>query len=56
MPIILLIFIVISVVTDIILKLISRMIIKYKDIQSFKDIEELERNIDVNYSPAIASM
>lgn len=56
MPIILLIFIVISVVTDIILELISRMIIKYKDIQSFKDIEELERNIDVNYSPAIASM
>ena len=56
MPIILLIFIVISVITDIILEFISRMIIKYKDIQAFKDIEELERNIDVKYSPAIASM
>ena len=56
MPIILLIFIVISVITDIILEFISRMVIKYKDIQSFKDIEELERNIDAKYSPAVASM
>ena len=56
MPIILLIFIVISVITDSILELISRMVIKYKDIQSFKDIEELERNIDAKYSPAVASM
>ena len=56
MPIILFIFIVISVITDIILELISRMVIKYKDIQSFKDIEELERNIDAKYSPAVASM
>lgn len=56
MPIILLIFIFISVIADFILELISRMIIKYKDIQSFKDIEELERNINVKYSPAIASM
>ena len=54
MPIILLIFIFISVIADFILELISRMIIKYKDIQSFKDIEELERNINVKYSPAIA--
>ena len=56
MPIILFIFIVISVISDIILEVISRIMIKYKDIQSFKNIEELERNIDIKYSPAIASM
>lgn len=43
-------------VVNFIIELVYRLVIKYKDIDSYKDIGELEREINVKYSPAVTSI
>lgn len=43
-------------VVNFVIELVYRLVIKYKDIDSYKDIGELEREINVKYSPAVTSV
>ena len=56
MEIILIMYIILQVISDLLIELLYRLIIKFKNINSYKSIGELERNINVKYTPAMVSM
>lgn len=56
MDIFLVTYIIIQIICNLLIEIVYRLIIKYKDIDAYKSIGELERDINVKYTPAIASM
>ena len=56
MDIFLVTYIIIQIICNLLIEIVYRLIIKYKDIDAYKSIGELERDINVKYTPAIVSM
>lgn len=56
MELFLIIYIIIQILSNFLIEILYRTIIKLKDIDSYKSIGELERDINVKYTPAIVSM
>lgn len=52
----LMMYIIVQIICNLLIEILYRLIIKYKDIDSYKSIGELERDINVKYTPAVASM
>lgn len=56
MELFLIIYIIIQILSNFLIEILYRTIIKLKDIDSYKSIGELERDLNVKYTPAIVSM